>query len=77
MKFVDIYCIPDYKAFIAPHLVAKFGKVFKEQWTQLCFRFRAVESSADFSLGAEMHYRAHAQDEVFEIVDSDRWECGK
>ena len=76
MKFVDIFCIPDYKVIMAPCMVS-FGRVFKEQWTQLCFRFRAVESSADFPLGVEMHYRAYAQDEVFEIVDTDRWECGK
>lgn len=77
MKFVDLYCIPDYKSFMNPHIDRNFGKVFKEQWTQLCFRFRSVEVDKDFPTGVEMHYRAYAQDEVFEIVDSERWECGK
>lgn len=77
MKFVDLFCLPDYKTFIGPHVDPQFGKAFKEQWTQLCFRFRAVEPSQDFPHGVEMHYRAFAQDEVFEIVDTNLWECGK
>lgn len=76
-KFVDLFCLPDYKAFLERYVDPKFGKVFREQWTQHCFRFRSVPPSTDFPLGVEMHYRAYAQDEVFEIVDSNRWECGK
>ena len=56
-KFIDLYCVPDYKAFMEPHMDSKFGRCFKEQWTQLCFRFRAVDPSDYFPNGVEMHYR--------------------
>ena len=56
-KFIDLFCVPDYKAFMEPHVDSKFGRCFKEQWTQLCFRFRAVDASDYFPNGVEMHYR--------------------
>ena len=71
------FCVPDYKAFVEPHIDQKFGRCFKEQWTQLCFRFQAVTPSEACPNCVEMHYRAYAQDEVFEIIDSDKRECGK
>ena len=77
MKFVDIYCLPNYKQFMECHIDHKLGRLFKEQWTQLCVRFRAVDRSNKFPNGVEMHYRAYAQDAVYEIVDSKFWECGK
>ena len=64
-KFVDLLCVPDYKAFMEPHIDQKFGRCFKEQWTQLCFRFQAVTPSEDFPNGVEMHYRYDMCIEVF------------
>ena len=77
MKFTDIYCVPDYKGFMEVHIDSKFSRAFKEQWTQLCFRFRSVERCDNFPTGVEMHYRAYAQDTVYQIVDSELWACGK
>ena len=57
LKFCDLYCLPDNKAFMEPHIDSKFGRCFKEQWTQLCFRLRAVDPSENFPNGVEMHYR--------------------
>ena len=74
---VDLYCIPDYKTFLDKHIDGKFGRCFKEQWTMLVFRFRKVPMSADFPNGVEMTFRPYAQDQVYEVVDSPLWECGK
>ena len=76
-KFMDILCLPDYKKFIDPFIDPEFSRIFKEQWTQLSIRFTAAEISADFPTGVEVHYRAYAQDEVFEIIDTPLWETGK
>ena len=76
-KFVDLFCLPDYETFLAHHIDSKFGRCFKEHWTQLVFRFRRVDVYVDFPLGVETHYRAYSQDKAVEIMDNPAWGCGQ
>jgi hypothetical protein len=38
----DIFAVPDYEEFFAPHIDAHFGRFAKQEWTQLQFTFERV-----------------------------------
>ena len=63
----DVFVVPDYVSFLEPCMDAKFGRYSKCAWTQLQWKFQAVQPCTDFPLGVKTTYRAYAQ-EVNEIV---------
>lgn len=47
----DVYIIPDYAKFMENSIDSKFEKLHKEMYTQLQWRFEAVEKHEMFPLG--------------------------
>lgn len=58
LHFVDV--IADYKSFFNPFL-GKLDRLHKTTWTQLQWRFLAVEESPAFPHGVQVMYRAHPE----------------
>ena len=64
----DIFAVPDYVSLLEPCMDTRFGRYAKCAWTQLQWKFEAIQPCADFPLGVKTTYRAYAQDQVNEIV---------
>ena len=68
----DIWVVPNYKNLIKPYMDKKFGRYAKtvkdKNWTQLQFKFEAIEPSEHFPLGVKTTYRRYCADEVVEII---------
>jgi hypothetical protein len=68
---IDIFIVPDYAAYVAPHLDPNLGRYAKRHkdvdWTQLQFEFVAVPVSDAFPCGSKMTYRKYSQDDVILI----------
>ena len=70
----DVFVVPDYWYYLKPFIKPKFGKSFKEEWTQLQWTFEAIEPSPQFPLGVKVTYQSYAGDsgsEVWEIWEKD------
>ena len=60
----DILCIPDYVAYLEPHM-GKFERYAKGEWTQLQFIFESISVDEKyFPLGVKIQYRAFSADKV-------------
>jgi len=65
----DVWVVPDYDVLVKPHMDKAFSRYAKTKWTQLQFRFEAVDVSENFPLGVKTTYRRYAKDNVPEIVE--------
>ncbi len=65
----DIFAIPDYTSYLAPH-ISRLSHYAKKEWTQLQFFFDATEKSEHFPCGVRTRYRAFSQDKVWLIERS-------
>ena len=60
----DILCVPDYVAYLQPHM-GKFERYAKSEWTQLQFIFESTDVDEKyFPLGVKIQYRAFCADKV-------------
>jgi hypothetical protein len=71
-KVVDVFAIPDYKAWLEDSIDKRFQNWAKEENTQLQWRFRhaAAGPSQYYPMGVCDHYRAFCQTSAIEIVKS-------
>jgi len=60
----DVWAVPDYDVLVKPYMDKRFSRYVKTKWTQLQFRFEAVEISDHFPLGVKTTYRRYAKDNV-------------
>ena len=60
----SLHVIPDYEAYLSGCIDPAFGHYAKTQWTQLVFKFEAVEVCPAFPLGVKTTYRQYSNDEV-------------
>lgn len=75
-KVVDIFVIPEYKAFFLPHIDTEIGYLHRLEDTQLQWRFEAVEvHRVHFPLGVKTTYRAYASDQVVKIRKLPKLQC--
>jgi hypothetical protein len=64
----SIHVIPDYEAYLADCIDPDFGRYAKTQWTQLVWKFEAVDVCPAFPLGVKTTYRSYSTDEVRIII---------
>ena len=67
VEVIDIWVIPDYDLLLQPYMDKDFGQYCKTKWTQLMWKFEAVQVSEHFPLGCKTTYRRYTQDEAILI----------
>jgi len=82
-EILDIFCCPDYEAYIQPHRDQSFGNYKTKESTQLIFDIYAVDPKVEpeFAVpgsdgGAKYFYRATHADSFVEIVSTDENDVG-
>lgn len=63
----DIYCVPDYVRYLAPHMHT-ISRYAKGKWTQLQFFFDRVENDPKFPTNVKITYRAYSADRVARLI---------
>jgi hypothetical protein len=67
VKIVEVFAVPDYRKYF-DDLKLQFGieitaqRAFKEQWTQLQWKFKKTDTSLDCPTGVKVFYRSYAQE---------------
>lgn len=76
-ELVDLYVIPDYKAFFAASISHLMGFA-KLEHTQLAWKFEHLDTvnRAEYPLNVNVMYRAFDTDVVYELIPSDKFEIG-
>ena len=76
VEVIDIWVIPDYDLLLQPYMDKDFGQYCKTKWTQLMWKFEAVQVSEHFPLGCRTTYRRYTQDEAILIRQKEGVTCG-
>lgn len=74
-KVKDLYIIGDFSKFFEPCIDQYFEAYAKEEDTQHCFKFEAVDVTPDFPYGVRTTYRAYASDKVIEFTKKPKNQC--
>lgn len=77
----DIFVIPNYDAYIRPHIDPAFDRFAKTNnvgvdWTQLQWTFLSVPISDNFPYGVKVTYRKYTADEVLLILKDPNGRAG-
>ena len=72
----DIFCLPDYKSYMAPYLDHKLTRCDKLDWTALQWTFEAVEPCDVYPSGVMVQYRKFTVEEVFLVKESESHSWG-
>ena len=76
VEVIDIWVVPDYDLLLQPYTDKDFGQYCKKKWTQLMWKFEAVQVSEHFPLGCKTTYRKYTQDEAIIIRKKEGEKCG-
>jgi hypothetical protein len=64
----DIYMVANYKEFLESAINPIIAKWTREEFTQHCYKFEAVDRNEDFPLRVKTTYRTYNSDYVYEIA---------
>ena len=66
-EIIDVFAVPNYKTFLAPHIDQYLSHLHKLDETVHQWKFEAVAPDSDFPLGVKTMYRMYASDQVIKI----------